>query len=145
MSNKSNEIDIKNCIYFFDGMINIMINITPNKINETKILLFIRLDTCQSKPFAAKKISLNPLYCIINKINGYIEESNGKKYLILVFTDKSKDAKKKHEKLWNKIRNFIRSATKDSGNYGEKYMNIRFNVDGNLLLKKTTQLHDANK
>ena len=55
MSNKSNEIGIKNCIYFFDGMINIK-NIMPNKINETRILLFTRLDTCQSKPLAAKKI-----------------------------------------------------------------------------------------
>ena len=55
MSNKSNEIDIENCIYFFDGMINIK-NIMPNKINETRILLFTRLDTCQSKPLAAKKI-----------------------------------------------------------------------------------------
>ena len=31
--------------------------------------------------------SVNLLYLIINKINGYIEESNGNKYLRLVPTD----------------------------------------------------------
>ena len=39
--------------------------------------------------------SLNPLYLIINKINGYIEENNRKKYLTLVTTDESKDTLKK--------------------------------------------------
>ena len=37
------------------------------------------------------KNSLNPLYLIINKINGYIEKSNGNKYLTLVPSDESKD------------------------------------------------------
>ena len=34
--------------------------------------------------------SVNPLY-LINKINGYIGESNGKKYVTLFPTDESKD------------------------------------------------------
>ena len=33
--------------------------------------------------------SVIPLYLIINEINGYIEESNGNKYLMLVSTDES--------------------------------------------------------
>ena len=37
--------------------------------------------------------SVNPLYLIIDKINGYIEKINGKKYLTLVATDESKDTK----------------------------------------------------
>ena len=47
-----------------------------------------------------KKISyatmncINPLYFIINKINGYIEKSNGDKYLTLVLTDKIKETLK---------------------------------------------------
>ena len=52
--------------------------------------------------------SVNPLYLIIDKINGYIEKSNGKKYLTLVPTDESKDTKK-HEELRRKIRELIRS------------------------------------
>ena len=52
--------------------------------------------------------SVSPLYLIIDKINGYIEESNGNKYLTLVPTDKCKDALKHYEELWNKIRDLIR-------------------------------------
>ena len=33
--------------------------------------------------------SVKPLYLIINKINGYIEESNGNKYLTPVPADRS--------------------------------------------------------
>ena len=33
---------------------------------------------------------VNPLYPIMNKINGYIEESNGNKYLTLATTDDRK-------------------------------------------------------
>ena len=55
--------------------------------------------------------SLNPLYLIINKINRYVEESNGKKYLTQVPTDESKDTLKTYEELWNKIRDLIRSIT----------------------------------
>ena len=35
--------------------------------------------------------SVNPLYFIINKVNGYFEEINGNKYLILVPTNESKE------------------------------------------------------
>ena len=35
--------------------------------------------------------SINLLYLIINKVDGYIEEGNGSKYLTLVSTDKNKD------------------------------------------------------
>ena len=34
--------------------------------------------------------SVNPLYLIIDKVDGYIEEKNGNKYLTLVSTDKNK-------------------------------------------------------
>ena len=39
----------------------------------------------------AKIESVNPLYFLIDKINGSNEESNRNKYLTLVTTDKSKD------------------------------------------------------
>ena len=51
--------------------------------------------------------SENPSYLINDKINEYIEESNGNKYLMLVSTDESKNIHKKYEELWNKIRDFL--------------------------------------
>ena len=60
-------------------------------------------------------------------MNGYFEEINGNKYLTLVPTNKSKKEKKelkKFEELRSKIRYLIRSITKNSDDYDEKYMKI---------------------
>ena len=54
--------------------------------------------------------SVKPLY--LNNINECIEKSNGNKYLLLVPTGVSKDILKNHEKLWNKIRDLIRSKSR---------------------------------
>ena len=37
-----------------------------------------------------KLFSVNPLYLIFRKVNGYFEEINRSKYLLLVLTNKSK-------------------------------------------------------
>ena len=68
--------------------------------------------------------SLNPLYLIFEKVNGYFEENNGNKYLTLVPSNKRKEIKKKKkkEKLWCQIRYLIRSITKISDDYGKIYM-----------------------
>ena len=44
-----------------------------------------------------KTNKVNPLHLIIDKINGYIEKSNGNKYLMPVLTNESKDILKKYE------------------------------------------------
>ena len=61
--------------------------------------------------------SVNPLYLIINKVNRYFEEINKNKYLTLVSTNESKE---KIKKIWrdeNKIKDLIRSVTKNSDDY----------------------------
>ena len=73
--------------------------------------------------------SVNPLYFMFNKMNGYFEENNGNKYLTLVPTNESKEKIKKYEELWRKIRDLIRLITKKSDDYDEKYMKIKFNSD----------------
>ena len=54
--------------------------------------------------------SVNPLYLIFKKINGYFEEINKNKYLMLVPTNKSKAKIKKYEELWRKVRDLIRAV-----------------------------------
>ena len=76
------------------------------------------------------------MYFIIDKVDGYIEESNGNKYLTLVSTDKKKDTLKKDKELWDKIKDLIRSLTNTLRDYDEKYMKIKFNSDDNLPLNK---------
>ena len=62
-------------------------------------------------------------------MNGYFEEFNGNKYLILVPTNESKEKIEKYEELWIKIRYLIRSITKNSDDYDKKYMKIKFNSE----------------
>ena len=58
-------------------------------------------------------------------IDGYIEGSNGNKYLTLLSTDENKDTLKKYTELWDKIKDLIRSITNTSGDYDEKYIKIK--------------------
>ena len=58
----------------------------------------------------------------------------------LVPTNKSKEKMKKYEELWIKIRNLIRSITKSTDDYDEKYMSIKFNSDAKLSLVKMIKI-----
>ena len=75
------------------------------------------------------------MYLNINKRNGYIEDHNGNRYLLLSHNDESKDALKKYKKLRKKIKNLIRSINNNSDDYDEQYMEIKFNSYDDLSLK----------
>ena len=116
MGNEFKDISIKNSTsYFFDGIINIK-NLDANKINIDKKsyknipIYYIGYVTHKDLRYV-KTNSVNPLYIIINKINGNIEESNENKCLRVVPTDENKDTLKKYEELCTKIRVLIRSKT----------------------------------
>ena len=87
-----------------------------------------------------KICSVNSLYLIFRNVNGYFKEINKSKYLMLVPTNGSKARIKKYEELSIENRYLIRSRTKDSDDYDEKYMKINCNSDEELLLSKTTEI-----
>ena len=70
------------------------------------------------------------------------EKINENKYLNLVFTNEIKEMIKKYEELWNKIRNLIRWITKSADHHGEKHMKIKFDLDNDLSLNKTIEIHN---
>ena len=76
--------------------------------------------------------SVNPVYLIFSKVNGYFEKIYGNKYLTLVPTNENKGKIKECEKLWIKIRDLIWSKTKNLHDYDVKYMKIKFDSDDNL-------------
>ena len=144
--NNIKQIDIKNRTYYFFDDAN-MKNLDPNKIKieekSHKNILIYYIGYVTIKDLCYVKInSVNPLYLLIDKINGYIGESNGNKYLTLVPTDESKDILKKYEELWTKIGDQIRKITNNSDSYGEKHMKIKFNSDDDLPLHKTLELYN---
>ena len=81
------------------------------------------------------------MYRIINKVDGYIKESNGNKYLILVSNDENKETLKKYTELWDRIKNLIKKKDKP-GEYEKYFMKIKFNSDDNLPFNKTLSLHN---
>ena len=50
---------------------------------------------------------------------------------------------KKHEELWSKIRDIIRSINKNSDDYHEKYKKNEFNSNDKLPLNKMTKIHNV--
>ena len=86
--------------------------------------------------------SVNPLCLIIDKINGYIEESSGNRYLTLVPINECNEILKKYEEMWIKTRYLITSITNNSYDSDEKYMKINFNSDDDLLLNKVLELRN---
>ena len=58
--------------------------------SHTKTFLFTILDKDNQRFGIHKKNSVNLLYLIINKINGYFEEINGNKYLMLFLLMRAK-------------------------------------------------------
>ena len=110
----------------------------------TKRLIFTTLDTSQLKIDDCESIySLNPLYLQVNYPSGYIEETNGNKYLI--FDDsvnENREVLKKYTDVWNGIKNKIKAINKAKENdYKKDYMKIKFNSDDNLPLNKQLKFH----
>ena len=86
--------------------------------------------------------SVNSLYLIIDKANGYVEEINRNKYLTLVSTDKNKEILTKYTELWDGIKNSVEKLSNKSGEYGKDLMKIRFDSDDSLPLNRTLKLHN---
>ena len=130
--------------YFFNDMINI-INFDANntKIDENlyKNILIYYIGYLKITDSKYVKINLvNPLYLIFNNVNRFFEGIDGNKYLKVVPTNESKEKIKNYEELWIKIRDLIRSITKNLDDYDEKYMKINFNLDGELPLNKMIEI-----
>ena len=102
MSNKNKVIDIKNrTYYFFHDMFNTK-NTDANNIKrdeksyESILIYYIGYETIKYSKYV-KINSVNRLYLIFNKVNGYFEKINGNKYLTLVPTNELMKAKKKEK------------------------------------------------
>ena len=108
MSNKVKDIDIKNrTYYFFNDVINIKIFDTNKiKIDEKsyKNILTYYIGYVTIKDLKYVKInSVNPLYFIFSKVNGYFKKIKGNKNLMLVPTNESKEKIKKNCRIKSRI------------------------------------------
>ena len=86
--------------------------------------------------------SETPLHLIIYKVDGYIVEKNGNKYLTLVSTDRNKEILIKYPKLWDGIKNLIECSSIKACQYEKDFMKIKFSSVDNLLLNKILEIHN---
>ena len=140
------QINIKNrTFFFFDDMINIKnLDSSLIKIDQES---FKNIDIYQIAYITIKKIhdyqniySVNP-YLIIGKVDGFIKEKNENKYLVFYSTDENKEVFKKYTELSNTVKNETKTINGGKkGKYGKDFINIQFNLDDNLPLKKLLKM-----
>ena len=121
------DIEMKNHTYYlFDDIININdFGRNNNKIHQKSYKIILIYYICYVTIKKDLRIcSANPLYLIFGKVNGYFEEINGNELIALVPTNESK---KKYGEIWSKIRDLIRTTTKNY--YDEKYIKVKFNSE----------------
>ena len=74
---------------------------------------------------------------MINRIDGFIEEKNGEKYLNIPSTDRNSEVLKKYLEVWNGIKDCIEKINNSKlGEYDKEHMKIKFNSDDDILLNK---------
>ena len=100
---KVKQIEIKNRTYYF---YNDIINIEEfdSKLLKMDKKSYKVIDICYIGYITIRKIddceniySVNPLYLIIGKVDGHIEENNGNKYLVFDSTDENNEVLKSTE------------------------------------------------
>ena len=141
------QINIKNrTYYYFNDMINIedfdssLLKIDKKSYKNIDIY-YIGYISIESISNYESISSVNPLYLIVGKADGYIEEKNGNKNLVFPSTDKNKEVIEKSTELWNEIKYLVKTINgAEAGEYEKEYITIRFNSDDNLPLNKILKL-----
>ena len=90
-----------------------------------------------TKKDAYKINSVNPLYLLVHRIDDFIEEKRGNKYLNTFFTDSNNEVLKKYAEVWSGIKDQIEQINNGKlEEYEKDYMKIKFNSGDNLSLNK---------
>ena len=74
---------------------------------------------------------------MINRIDGFIEEKDGYKYLSIASADINSEVLKKYSEVWSGIKDCIEKINdSDLGEYDKDFMKIKFNSDNDIPLNK---------
>ena len=81
--------------------------------------------------------SVNPLYLMINIIDGFIEEKDRDKYFSIASTDRNSEVLKKYSEVWSGIKACIEKINdSELGEYDKDFKKIKFNSDDDIPLNK---------
>ena len=73
---------------------------------------------------------------MINRIDGFVEENNGVKYLNIADTARNNEILKKYEQVFNGLKHHIKNINNSNVVYDKNYMNIKLFSDDNIPLNK---------
>ena len=134
------EMNIKTrTYYFYNDLINIKDFdpklLKPDKKSYKNIDIYYIGYITKNEEY--KINSVNPIYLLVHRIDGFIEEKRGNKYLNIAFTDSNNEVLKKYAEVWSGIKDQIEMINYGKlEEYEKDYMKIKFNSDGNLPLNK---------
>ena len=84
----------------------------------------------------------------ISKVDGYIKEKNGGKYLVFDSANENNEVLTKCNELWDGIKNEIeninggKTSKRSSAEFDKDFIKIKFNSDDNFPLNKTLKLYN---
>ena len=126
------QLNIENrTYYFYNDLVNI-VNFEASNLKldkKTSMGLDIYYIGYVDKKPEWNVNSVNPLYLMINRIDGSIEEKNGNKYLNIADTVRNSDVLKKYNQMFNWIKYHIKNIDESDREYEKDYMKIKFNFD----------------
>ena len=132
-------MNIKNRTYFF---YNDLININDFHAKKLKLdkktsmgLGIYYIGYVDKKP-EWNVNSENPLYLMINRKDGFIEEKNGVKYLNINSTDRNSEVLKKYNEVFDGIKDCIKKINDSDSEYDKDFTKIKFNTDDDIPLNK---------
>ena len=83
------------------------------------------------------RLVVSPSYLLIYKIDGFIEEKRGNKYLNIAFTENNDEVLKKYMEVLSGIKIGIEKINNNkSGEYEKEYLKIKLDSDDKLPLNK---------
>ena len=132
------QMNIKNRVYYFyNDLINIK-DFDPKLLKlDNKMDIGIDYIGYVTKKDEYKINSVNPLYLLVHRIDGFTEEKEGDKYLDIASTDTNSEVLKRYSEVWNGIKDCIEKINSSkSREYHKDYMKIKFNSDDNFPLNK---------
>ena len=84
-----------------------------------------------------KTNSVNPLYLLVDEVDGFVEEKEESKYLNISLTDSNNEVLKKYAGVWRRIKDLIKKINSGKlGEYDKDYMKFKFDSDDDLPLNK---------
>ena len=117
--------------YFYDDMINIKPELVENRPKVIEKHWYL------SHLIHYKIDSVILLYLLVHRIDGFIEEREGSKYLSIASTDSNSGFFKKYAEVCCGIKDQIEKINSSkSSEYEKNYMKIKFNSNNDLPFNK---------